>query len=692
MKKLKCRISVDVKPFESVAGAAGAEKRVEWHRGGPKSTACTLGYAAKELASHLRQIGRRLDIPASVTWSSKKTPGVLRIQLGVVSASAGFVPAVPVSLSRRLADPQSFAIRAMGTRSDPVIQICGGSRTGLLYGVYSYLEWLGFRWLDFDDREASLKFRGCLWRKSLKVIDKPDFPLRGFHTGQRRASKKLLVWCARNRVNYYGRQDDLWPLQRKLGMFLSAEGHIFHRIFDPGKKTGRGKTLFDKHPDWFCLRDGKRQPLVGRPCLGNREAVAYLIEEWIKAYRSFLPCVDAVRLWPQDFWDQWCECDKCRRLGSRSDQLLRIAHAVRRRLDKERSSPGDGRDTKIFICAYGGSGTLDPPESALPRGFDKKGVVVEYFPINRCYNHSLEDPRCTEINRRYRNTLSGWRRTGLPLIMGEYYNVSMNVNLAMGFNRVMDADLKAYARMKLDGVHYMHVPQQTWGPRALTQWQFARQLWCAAEPGRRIRNAYLKRRYGDLADRARKAYDDLERATGNINLLTSWIDASVVIRLRRLFCHTYMGDLSTQNLFVLDHFDLFDREETVPGYGVGSLQAMVRLLNRSKKQFVSLRKRADTPALCKVLRDDALLLGYTCEFVQLNYRLALYWFYAKEQGASSGQARLHLRKARSSCRKLDKLVTDGLDIGHRALATTHIDDLLCSIQPESGLDRVTHSK
>lgn len=173
-------------------------------------------------------------------------------------------------------------------------------------------------------------------------------------------------------------------------------------------------------------------------------------------------------------------------------------------MDTLRERAVDGRHIALYAESYEGSFNLDPPSRPLPEDFDRGRIMIQLFPINRCYQHDMFDPACRELNRQYAWALDAWLKgpLGKQLIVGEYYNVSQYFDLAIGFSRVMDADLKRYLRRGVYGVHYMHVPNAAWGTRTLTQFQFARQLWNPAEDRRTIMREYLRRRYGRQAPAA----------------------------------------------------------------------------------------------------------------------------------------------------------------------------------------------
>ena len=76
-------------------------------------------------------------------------------------------------------------------------------------------------------------------------------------------------------------------------------------------------SLFDEHPEYFAVVDGVRTPIGNHVCMSNRE-VQDLIEEGLASY--FESGYDLVQLGLADGY-QPCECDKCRALDGRMEDL-----------------------------------------------------------------------------------------------------------------------------------------------------------------------------------------------------------------------------------------------------------------------------------------------------------------------------------------------------------------------------------
>ena len=134
---------------------------------------------------------------------------------------------------------------------------------------------------------------------------------------------------------------------------------------------------------------------------------------------------DIVNAWLLD-GGRWCQCRRCRALGTPTDRNLRFVHRFSREVQKARAEGRIRRPIKLFFLAY--ADMAAPPSRALPADFDYETCIATFFPIARCYAHRFDDPRC-DVNAQYKQRLRGW--TTSPdryyrgrVCLGEYYNVS----------------------------------------------------------------------------------------------------------------------------------------------------------------------------------------------------------------------------------------------------------------------------
>ena len=488
--------------FGTVAKAATAEQDVNWwDEACADDNACTESFAATELRHFLaactgKQEGDiRLSGPGQMPadgdviliGSAGSNP---LIESLAPAAGKAFTPSVP----------EAFRILTLQDGDRTITVIKGSDRVGALYGVYAYLERLGFRFYGLGERDT---VPGS-WAQPVGLPEKldwseqPDYLTRGFSVTDDRGDRTFFLWMVRNRMNLWGARPKEDPgFLKKLGMKFLASGH------DTQSRCLNPKTYFQSHPEWYGLRGGKRSGhIVGglgdNFCTSNaearRELAKNLVQECIDGEWRH---ADLLNVWMLDN-GKWCECDACKAQGSYTDRLLSVVHTVRTAVAAAGKEGRLKRNVQIVTLAY--HETLPAPSKPLPVDFDYENCLVTYFPIERCYVHTLADPACTEINDPLRKDLQGWttgagrKYTGSVLI-GEYYNVSSFKSLPVLFTRMMAADIPWYYQTGARHFHYMHVPTRLWGTWRLNQYLMGRLLWNVHADAPGILDEYFKRSY-----------------------------------------------------------------------------------------------------------------------------------------------------------------------------------------------------
>tara|TARA_B100000963_G_scaffold324987_1_gene310896 strand:- start:470 stop:2806 length:2337 start_codon:yes stop_codon:yes gene_type:complete len=176
-------------------------------------------------------------------------------------------------------------------RLDYNLIIAGGAENGLLNGVYSLLEFFGFRKYSADDplllpEKNTFSFP----RDELKT------PMIKYRT-----------------TNYYDARDADYKSWHKLscsdswGMFV----HTFELLISPEKY---GKT----HPEYFSLIDGERNP-VTQLCLSNEEVFQTLVAE----LKERIEKNPNAKYWSvsQNDNDKYCKCLQCSALNQKYGNL-----------------------------------------------------------------------------------------------------------------------------------------------------------------------------------------------------------------------------------------------------------------------------------------------------------------------------------------------------------------------------------
>ncbi len=162
------------------------------------------------------------------------------------------------------------------------------------------------------------------------------------------------------------------------------ELHVVDELLD--------RKLFSEHPDYFICREGARCE-AGNWCVSNTDAMKHIGDNVAELAVRLAPSTHRYFFWGEDAAASWCHCDACAALTPADQGLLcanRQAEAVRR---------VDPQGQTAFLAYLS---TFAVPSEVKPC----KGVFLEYAPIQRCYFHAIDDPRCS-INRQCWQTLLG---------------------------------------------------------------------------------------------------------------------------------------------------------------------------------------------------------------------------------------------------------------------------------------------
>jgi hypothetical protein len=335
-------------------------------------------YAAEELQRYLEKIsGAKLPIVADT-----EAPTGREIQLGNTTHLARLRSKVDFGKL----GPDGFVL---GVEGNTVI-IAGGRPRGTLNGVYTLLEEeLGVRWftpevelvpkLDrvllpkrTETRIPVLQNRDVFWREMMRNAD----------------------FAARHRLNgqHYG-------LTEKHGGPFTVYFPFVHSL-----DSLIPADLYQAHPEYFPLIDGKRKSGYVQRCLSNPEVLKLAIarvRQWIQEH----PDATIISVSQNDAGD-YCQCEQCKGLddaeGSPAASLLKFVNAVAEAIEP------DYPNIRIDTLAY--QYTRKPPKTIRPR----HNVIVRLCSIECCFAHPLETCPADE-NKRFRDDIIAWGQVA-PLI------------------------------------------------------------------------------------------------------------------------------------------------------------------------------------------------------------------------------------------------------------------------------------
>ncbi|GIK41566.1 MAG: hypothetical protein BroJett011_53990 [Chloroflexota bacterium] len=494
---------------------ANEERSINFRRDQTRACRCTSAFMALELKRYLARTLRAVEIY-------------------FLAAPPGSGLTIELKIEPGPAENGGFAIRPSG--QGVVIQ--GKDRAGLVYGVYELLRHQGWRWYApgaTGEHAPALRDELAL---PLQPLDgQPALPWRGFDFAfASMESAELLLWMARNRLNVYGWRPATGPLGRKLGMTPRVGGHIFETMLDPDRRLMSGETLWEAHQPWYGLpahgERRKESALRTQFCVSQEDLIEFLGEEILQKLMEEWREADIIDIWGFDTWGSTCACPGCQSLGNATDQTLYFLSRLRNFLNGMRRQGRLDHEVKLAVCAYEGTATLAGPERPFPANLLEAGDYCIFYPISRCYAHDLADTAC-DRNVHYHTALTRWlkHRPAMPVIIGEYYNVSKWQDLPVLFTTRMQRDIPDYVRAGAAGLTYMHVPLVNWGLRTITQLLHAQLAWDISTDGGLLLQEYFAHRYGPYAEAMQQVYAHVEQAWLYIAQWRTWGPSSILSQL-----------------------------------------------------------------------------------------------------------------------------------------------------------------
>jgi len=534
-------IVVNCKPFESIEEAANAEKRINWWDASDDRIApCVESYAALEIYEHLNIIKEKNALSWNVNVITKEeTLGKssdLFIWVGENSLLDEIkeIHIAAIKADKRLTAPKSsegFVLCCRQTCGAVHWILDGTGVKGTLYAAYEMLERIGVRW--FGDGELDLVIPKATGLESiiidgLAISDEPKYLTRGVYSEFLDDSDEGMIrWSARARANFIFLDKINNPhLLKKLGIGLVGGGHIMHRDYlNPEALSEDGvRTYGQAHPEWYALVDGERKLDIGIDgvegynfCTSNSDAAEEMCKNTVKSLcNGSLSQVDYINFWMLDL-GEWCECENCVASGNYSDRTLGLVYRLCKKIRESMNNGELRREVKVLFPVY--QETIDPPSKPVPDDFDYEICLPTFFPIERCYLHDIDDPKCTETNAVVMDAFRPWvqdadRYYRGELFLGEYYNVSAFASLPFQFRRVIKHDLPFYYESGIKHLYFFHYPVGKVGPLRLTKYMVYKMLWNPYVDTDKLLAEYFELFY-DNAKHIRDVYTNLEKLSEN---------------------------------------------------------------------------------------------------------------------------------------------------------------------------------
>ncbi len=426
--------------------------------------------AAKELQQYIEQMsGALLPITNDLNTTGKR---IIMGYNGRVKALTG------AQMPEK--DDESFTYKTVG--SD--LLIWGGSQRGTMYGVFTFLEReFGIHWLT-PSCTVVPKYRG--WK--LPRLNHSEKPFIGYRYSNYFVANNA-KWSAHTRenmkwgptINEYGNIEAYWGAHT-MGEFVTT------------------REFFGSHPEYFCLRDGKRYGGYGQLCLSNPE-VLEICKERLMQFMRRNPNYRIYSLSQNDNF-LFCQCDKCKAIedqyGGHSGIIVwfvnQVADAVKQEFPDK------------FVGTFAYQYSRQPPTNIKPR----ENVVIRLCSIECCFAHPL-DAGCPQ-NEKFMSDLKGWAELAPHLFIWDYI-VDYAQYIAPWPNfQVLGPNIKVFGDNKAIGI-FEEAQYQSAGAEfdEMKAWTVNQLLWNPSQDVDSLVSIFVKGYYGKAAPYIKEYYDLCQR-------------------------------------------------------------------------------------------------------------------------------------------------------------------------------------
>ena len=415
--------------------------------------------AARELQQYIEEVsGVRLPITSDLKASGKK------IFIGYNEQVAALTGA-----EKPDTDDEGFTYRTIGHD----LLIWGGTRRGTMYGVFTFLEReLGIHWLT---PKCTVLPKSKEWK--LPRLDRSEQPFVRFRYSNYFVAKDAPEWSAHTRENMkwsprasdYGNIESYWGAHT-MGHFVST------------------KEFYETHPEYFCLRDGKRYSGYGQLCLSNPEVLEICKTRLAEFMRNH-PEYRIYSLSQNDNF-MFCQCEKCAAIeeqyGGHSGLIVwfvnQVADAVRDEFPDK------------FVGTFAYQYSRKAPSGIKPR----ENVVIRLCSIECCFAHPL-DAGCPQ-NEAFMRDLKDWSTLAPHLFIWDYI-VDYAQYMAPWPNfQVLGPNIKVFGDHKAIGI-FEEAQYQSAGAEfdEMKAWTVNQLLWNPCQDVDSLVNIFIDGFYGKAA-------------------------------------------------------------------------------------------------------------------------------------------------------------------------------------------------
>ncbi|HOK80834.1 MAG TPA: DUF4838 domain-containing protein [bacterium] len=296
-------------------------------------SACILSCQTKDLfyggnifveenaSQKLKDIAQELG-----SWLAKGTGKNFNITMRIPESGIFLLDAnsqnLPKQLKNALKDKGKEAFVLFSQDSDR-LYISGNSNAAIQYGIYRYLEILGYRWFFPGENWTIIPSLKNI-TMNINKLESPAFKQRDFF-GTGGFGGKLPI----DQEMKLAKRWEEWKKRNFLGGEIRISGHAGEAF------NTANKAILLQHPEYLAEIGGKRQPWSPgtKPCYSNPGLIELYVNDRLKQLKRQIdadpdgPGSFAVSVEPSDGGGH-CECAECKKLGTVSDRVFSLANHV----------------------------------------------------------------------------------------------------------------------------------------------------------------------------------------------------------------------------------------------------------------------------------------------------------------------------------------------------------------------------
>ena len=435
-------------------------------------------FAAKELQQHIK-LATGYEIPI-VDEASQRAQEPARLLIGRGGLSEKLVSEGTAVDWNDFGD-EDFIIRTVkGNGPYPDIVIAGGRLRGTMYGVFTFLDKLGFRW--YTNRKTWLPQDRRLPIPYFNENVTPLFMYRCALITEARDPD----WAVRNRI-HAGLDSDLDDAH---GHSVRIRGvHTLHEFIPD--------SLYRENPEYFPMIGGRRVTGAVQRCLSNPEVVEVAAKNMI-ALMKRRPNTHIFALTQEDV-EKYCECPECTKIaeaeGSQAGVYVDFANKVAEITEKI--------FPENYILTYAYWFTEKPPKTIKPH----KNVLIQMSAISICCAHPF--PECSDsASVNYYERLQGWSKLTDRIFIWHYATNFRNLLMPFPDFKEFAPDVRNYYSLGVRGLFFQ---SSHFGPGGsdsdLRAWVMARLLWDFDQDPDELVNEWMHAVYGPAFEPMREYHD-----------------------------------------------------------------------------------------------------------------------------------------------------------------------------------------